>query len=110
MIIRRSDRQLVPSAHGEHVHKELLLRGGIIPALTQVAESTIGPASAVETHNHPTMWEFFFVLSGEATYVLDGEEFQVGPGDLFVVPPGRQHSQKTQSDSHTVLYWGVATG
>ena len=79
MIIRRSDRQPVPSAHGEHVHKELLLRGGIIPALTQVAESTIGPASAVETHNHPTMWEFFFVLSGEATYVLDGEEFKSVP-------------------------------
>jgi mannose-6-phosphate isomerase-like protein (cupin superfamily) len=55
------------------------------------------------------MWEFFFVLSGEATYVLDGEEFQVGPGDLFVVPPGGRHSQKIQSDPHTVLHWGLAT-
>ena len=109
MIIRRSDRQTVPGAHGDHIHKELLLKGGIVPGVTQVAESTVAPASAVETHNHPTMWEFFFVLSGEATYVLDGEEFQVGPGDLFVVPPGRQHSQKTQTDSHTVLHWGLAT-
>jgi hypothetical protein len=61
MIIRRRDIQPVASAHGVHVHKELLLRG-------------------------------------------------VGPGDLFVVPPGAQHSQKTQTDSHTVLYWGLATG
>jgi quercetin dioxygenase-like cupin family protein len=109
MIVRRSDRQPVPSAHGDHIHKELLLKGGIVPGLTQVAESTVAPASAIEVHNHPTMWEFFFVLSGEAVYILDGEEFQVGPGDLFVVPPGRRHSQKTQTDSHTVLHWGLAT-
>jgi quercetin dioxygenase-like cupin family protein len=109
MIIRSSARQAVTSAHGDHIYKELLLKGGIVPGLTQVAVSTIAPASDIETHHHPTMWEFFFVLSGEATYVLDGEEFQVGPGDLFVVPPGGRHSQKIQSESHRVLHWGLAT-
>lgn len=109
MIIKAQDRRLQPSPHDPHIRKEVLLANGVAPAVTQVAVSTIAAGAAVETHQHPTMWEFFFVLSGGAIYVLEDEEFFVQPGDLFVVPPGRRHSQKAQHGSHTVLHWGVAT-
>ena len=109
MIIKTQDRVPKPSPHGPHVRKEVLVGSGLAPAITQVAVSTIEPGTAVEAHQHPTMWEFFFVLSGAATYFLDDEEFHVKTGDLFVVPPGQLHSQKAQEAPHTVLHWGVAT-
>jgi quercetin dioxygenase-like cupin family protein len=109
MIIKARDRCVKRGTHGPHVRKEVLLANGVAPAVTQVAVSTIAPLDAVETHQHPTMWEFFFVLSGPATYLLGDEKFEVQPGDLFVVPPGRRHSQRDQDAAHTVLHWGVAT-
>jgi quercetin dioxygenase-like cupin family protein len=109
MIIKAQDRLVKPSPHGLHVRKEVLVTNGAAPPITQVAVSTIEPQTAVEMHQHATMWEFFFVLSGAATYFLDDEEFDVGSGDLFVVPPGKRHGQKAQDAPHTVLHWGVAT-
>ena len=108
MLIKSQDRLPQASPHGPRIRKEVLLANGVAPAVTQVAVSTIEPWDNIETHQHPTMWEFFFVLSGNATYMLDDEEFYVQSGDLFVVPPGRPHKQMVHDSPHIVLHWGVA--
>lgn len=107
MLIRYRDTEPVPTAHG--TPKRVLLRGGVLPDVTQAAIAEYAAFSEVEPHVHATMWETFFVLEGAALYVVGGEEHQVEPGDLIVVPPGTVHQMSIGAAPHRAFYWGIAT-
>jgi quercetin dioxygenase-like cupin family protein len=108
--IKRSTLTAEPTRHGDDVMKEVLLRSGVLPAVTQVATATIPPNHENELHEHPTMFEIYYVLSGEADYDIAGQTYSVGPGDFVIVPPATQHRQRTKSAPHRIFYWGIATG
>jgi quercetin dioxygenase-like cupin family protein len=108
MLIRSADCPKQLSRHHDQIAKRLLLPNSVVPGLTQVAISTFAPEVETELHSHPTMWEMFFVLEGEATYLSEGNSFEVAPGDLFVIPPGTLHKQVALARPHVVLHWGIA--
>ena len=95
------------SFHG--TPKAVILRGGVLPNVTQVAVATLHETDVMEPHRHATMYEIYYVLTGEATYYVAGETHQVGPGDFLVVPPGAEHFQKVTKGPHQIFYWGIAT-
>lgn len=96
------------SRHG--TGKSVILRDGVLPAVTQVAVTTLETGFEAELHAHPTMYEIYFVLSGRADYHLNGVEYAVEAGDFIVVPPGTVHRQRVTEGPHAIFYWGIATG
>jgi quercetin dioxygenase-like cupin family protein len=107
MVIRLADCAPEPTAHGNP--KQVLLRGGTLPNVTQVAVATFEGETETELHTHPTMYEVYFVLEGRAVYTIGEEETEVGPGDFFYVPPGVAHRQRVTAGPHRIFYWGIAT-
>ena len=96
-----------PTRHG--TPKQVLLREGTLPGVTQVAVATFPECIETDLHSHPTMYEIYFVLDGRATYTIGDTTYEVAPGDFFFVPPGIRHNQKVTSAPHRVFYWGMAT-
>lgn len=87
----------------------MLLGGGVLPGVTQVAVGSFPAPVETDLHAHPTMHEVYFVLEGRAIYRIGGESFEAGPGDFFVVPPGAPHNQRVVEAPHRMFYWGVAS-
>jgi len=106
MLIRHRDCTIEPSRHG--TPKQVFLRNGVLPAVTQVAVGTMEEDFEAELHSHPTMYENYYVLEGRAVYRVGDEEFEVEPGDMIVVPPGVIHRQRVIQGPHRVFYWGIA--
>jgi quercetin dioxygenase-like cupin family protein len=106
MLIRGRDCDVEPSRHGSP--KQVFLRGGVLPSVTQVAMGTMEEGFEAELHSHPTMYENYYVLEGRAVYRVGEEEFEVEPGDMIVVPPGAVHRQRVTAGPHRVFYWGIA--
>ena len=106
MIVRGSERPEEPTAHG--TLKSVLLRGGVLPGVTQVAVAKFDEHGEVELHVHPTMYEIYYVLEGAATYSVGEETHEAEPGDLVVAPPATSHGLRVTRAPHRVFYWGVA--
>ena len=106
MLVRQSEQIEEPSLHG--TPKAVILRGGVLPNVTQVAVATLRESDVIEPHRHPTMYEIYYVLEGEATYHVAGEPQHVAPGDFLVVPPGAEHFQQVTKGPHRVFYWGIS--
>lgn len=109
MLIKAADRKIVPSSHAG-ISKEVILGSGILVNTTQVAVATLQTGESTELHRHPTMFEVYFVLRGEATYVVGDAEWQVSPGDLVIVPADTLHRLSVTRGPHEILYWGLETG
>lgn len=82
----------------------------MIPGITQVAISTFTKTVSLErqAHAHPTMWELYYVLEGEATYNIGNKKYKIHRGDFLIVPPDTRHFQKVTKAPHKILYWGLA--
>lgn len=107
MIVKGGTREAEPTSHGTFKH--VLLRGGVLPAVTQVAVAEFDAHTEIPRHEHPTMYEVFYVLEGAGAYSLGDETHEAEPGDLVVVPPGTPHAVKATRAPHRVFYWGIAT-
>ena len=84
------------------------MRQGVLPNVTQVAVGSFPAPVETDLHSHPTMYEIYFVLEGEATYIIGDSKFDVRPGDFFFVPPGVQHNQKVTLAPHKIFYFGMS--
>jgi quercetin dioxygenase-like cupin family protein len=106
MIVRAGEGVVEPTRHGPM--KRVILRGGVLPDVTQVAVATFAGGDEVETHAHPTMYELYYVLEGRAEYRIGGESHDAGPGDFLIAPPGTPHGLRVVEAPHRVFYWGIA--
>jgi quercetin dioxygenase-like cupin family protein len=106
MHIPASPTTTEPTRHGNP--KRVILRSGVLPEVTQVAEAFFNANDEVQPHQHPTMYEVYFVLEGRAVYEVGAEQYEVGPGDFIIVPPATQHRQRVVEAPHRVFYWGIA--
>lgn len=107
MRINSDDAPVELTPHGNP--KRVLLRGGVLPQVTQVAVGEFTELMQTDLHSHPTMYEIYFVLEGEAIYRIGDEEIGVRPGDFFFVPPATIHNQTVTVAPHRIFYWGIAT-
>jgi mannose-6-phosphate isomerase-like protein (cupin superfamily) len=107
MLIKADQTISEATSHG--TPKRVILRGGVLPDVTQVAVATLTEADEVELHSHATMYENYFVLEGRALYIVGDETYEIGPGDFLVIPPGVPHQPKVTAGPLRVFYWGIAT-
>jgi quercetin dioxygenase-like cupin family protein len=106
MFVKASEAITEPSIH--KTPKQVFLRQGVLPGVTQVATATLEPGVQIEPHTHPTMYEVYYMLSGRAVYHVGDQAYDVGPGDFVVVPPGTLHYQTVMEGPHRIFYWGLA--
>ena len=107
-IVRASDRVVESTRHGPEIQKQVILREGVLPNVTQAAIAVLAPHTHTEPHKHDTMYEVYFCLQGSATYMIGGEAVEVHAGDFFWVPPDTIHWQKTREQAHIIFYWGIS--
>ena len=113
ILSRAKDREVVSTAHGGEVLKEVIYaqESGFLPEgqITQIAVGRF-PAGYTEdnTHAHRTMWQLDFVIEGEMTCVVEGVEYHLGPRDFLAIPPGMAHRQLTGKMPVITFYFGIA--
>ena len=112
MIIHTDELPEEKTAHGADLplRKRVIAAPGVIPGITQIAKATFSAPCSMRAsiHSHPTMWECYYVLKGNARYTIGDQIYEVRPGDFFAVPPGTPHFQEVIMAPHVILYWGVA--
>jgi len=105
MLVRGTSVVRQPTAHG--YSKRVFACAGLVPHITQLAVAELPCGAVVEDHVHPTMWEVFYSLEGEATYIIEGNAYPVCPGDLVIVPPAVRHAILVGSHTHRAFYFGL---
>ncbi len=95
----------VSTSHKSDLLKQVLLKNGEVPHLTQCAIATISLGQVVEKHSHKDMYEIFFVLKGDGKLIVNAEEHRVTKGDSFTIEPNEPHSIINDSNEDLVLYY-----
>ncbi|MEK7203804.1 MAG: cupin domain-containing protein [Patescibacteria group bacterium] len=112
MFTKGKDLKKELTSHGKNIPllKKVFLAKGVVPRIMQVAESEFSEVCSMKDncHSHPTMWELYYVLEGEAKYFVGDEIYKVMPGDFVAVAPNTPHYQEITKAPHRILYWGIA--
>jgi len=95
-------------SHDLSLRKRVLLRGGEVPHLAQLARTRLFPGQETSPHAHADLHEVFLVESGAGELVVDGVAHPLAPGDCAVVEPGEVHVLRcTGAEPLALVYFGV---
>lgn len=94
--------------HNPEIAKQVLLRLGEVPHLTQFAQARLASGQVAAGHVHADMWEIFFAQSGDGAIEIDGAMHAMSAGTCIAVAPGETHELRNPgSDELVVLYFGI---
>ena len=94
--------------HNPAIAKQVMLRLGEVPHLTQFAQAKLAPGQVAPGHAHADMWEIFFAQSGSGALVIDGAIRTLAAGTCIAVAPGETHELRNVGDAElVVLYFGL---
>lgn len=94
--------------HNPEIAKQVMLRLGDVPHLTQFAQARLAPGQVAPGHAHADMWEIFFAHSGDGAIEIDGALHALAAGTCIAVAPGETHELRNPGDAElVVLYFGV---
>lgn len=103
-----SDLSWSDVSHNPAVQKQVFLRNGEVPHLTQFARSVFQPGQVAPGHSHDDMWEVFQVVSGVLTAEVDGVVHTLGAGSIITLQPGERHELSNQGTEELHLtYFGI---
>lgn len=95
-------------SHDPEIRKQVLLRRGDLPRLTNFARSRLRPGQRTTAHRHADMSEVFFVESGEGLMRIAEREVEIKQGVCVAVSPGETHEIiNTGAVELVLLYFGV---
>jgi len=105
------DLEPQPTVHGSGLKSVFKTNPEMPHNGTQVAFGHFRPGETCKSHVHPTMYEYFYFLSGEGTYRVGDEKYDLVPESFLEIPAGVEHSLHADKNSDLrFVYWGVATG
>lgn len=84
---------------GQAITKQQFLEPFLVPNVAGYSVATLLPSQRVESHEHSTMHEFFYILEGTAIFTIDGKETHVEPGTFVHVAPHEVHEILVPADS-----------
>ncbi|MGV0027180.1 cupin domain-containing protein [Phormidesmis priestleyi] len=61
-------------SHNPEIVKQVMLRLGTIPHLTNFSQARFAPGQRTIAHAHADMWETYLVKAGEGVMRIDGAE------------------------------------
>ncbi len=95
-------------SHNPAIVKQVLLRNGEVPNVTQFAQARFAAGQVAPGHAHADMAEVFFVESGEGTIVVDDVPHALGAGSCVAVLPHETHELRADRGVDLVVtYFGV---
>ena len=95
-------------SHNPEISKQVMLRAGMLPNLTNFSQARFQPGQVASAHTHSDMYEVFFVESGEGTIHIDGVAYPMKPGTCIAVEPGEVHEVTNGGDQAlTLTYFGL---
>ncbi len=95
-------------SHNRAIAKQVMLRLGDLPHLTNFSQARFLPHQMAAGHAHEDMHEVFFVESGTGQIVIDGAPHALTPGVCVAVAPGEIHEVSNTGDEALVLtYFGL---
>jgi quercetin dioxygenase-like cupin family protein len=95
-------------SHNPQISKQVMLRSGDLPHLTNFSQATLAPGQVAAGHAHSDMHEVFFVESGAGTIQINGRAYSLLPGVCIAVEPGEIHEVSNTGIHELVLtYFGI---
>ncbi len=95
-------------SHNPAIAKQVMLRMGDVPHLTNFSQARFQPGQIAQAHTHTDMHEVFFVESGEGTITINGLPHALNPGVCVAVAPHETHEVVNTGDRDLVLtYFGL---
>lgn len=95
-------------SHDPALTKRVLLRGGEVPHLAQLARTRLAPGQSTTPHAHAGMHEVFLVQSGAGELLIEGTPHPLHPGVCAVVEPGEVHEIRCNGEEELELvYFGL---
>lgn len=95
-------------SHNRAIQKQVMLRAGDLPHLTNFSQARFAPGQVAAAHQHSNMYEVFFVEAGQGTIAIDGIPHPLLPGVCVAVEPGETHEVSNTGDAELVLtYFGL---
>jgi len=97
-------------SHNEDIKKKVFIEKGYVPQLMTFGSAIFKPGQSVSTHKHDTMFEVFYIQSGNAEFIVNSEKIILKAGDCITIEPGESHSQRNPfNEDVSWLYFGIAT-
>jgi quercetin dioxygenase-like cupin family protein len=116
-VLRLSEIPPRPTSHsdeqGRQITKQQLVDPFVVPNLAGLSIATLLPNQGISSHQHDTMHEFFYVLSGSGVLQINGVDYPLTAGSFVHAVPGERHSFWTSPESQQamkMLVCGVTTG
>jgi quercetin dioxygenase-like cupin family protein len=96
-------------SHDPGIRKQVMLKKGELPHLTQFAQARFAPGQVARAHAHADMYEVFFVESGVGRMTVDGRAHRLEAGSCVAVEPGEVHElENVGSTELVVTYFGLS--
>ena len=106
--ITLADLPAEPVSHNPEIGKQVLLRRGDLPHLTNFSRARLRPGQTARAHAHARMHEVFYVESGAGAMRVGAEEIALGAGTCVAVEPGEPHEiANTGAAELVLLYFGI---
>lgn len=98
------------SNHNQAIQKKVMLKPGDIPYLTNFSQAVFSPGQKVIPHYHETMYEVFFVESGEGIIRINEVDYPLLSGNCITVEPGEVHELINTGETDLIVtYFGVSS-
>ncbi|MEL6939282.1 MAG: cupin domain-containing protein [Cyanobacteria bacterium J06598_1] len=95
-------------SHNAAIKKQVMLRMGELPHLTNFSQARFQPGQVAQAHAHTDMHEVFFVEEGEGAIAIDGKPYPLTPGTCIAVAPHESHEVSNTGTAELVLtYFGL---
>jgi quercetin dioxygenase-like cupin family protein len=95
-------------SHNPEIKKQVMLRSGDLPHLTNFSQSRFTPGQSACAHAHPDMNEVFFVESGTGRILINGQPHLLEVGTCIAVEAGEVHEVINDGAEDLVLtYFGL---
>jgi len=104
-------QQITPEgvSHNPAIQKQVMLRSGDLPNLTNFAQARFAPGQVAAAHAHADMSEVFFVESGAGTIAINGQPYLLTPGTCIAIAPQEVHEIRNTGASELILtYFGIS--
>lgn len=95
-------------SHNSTIRKQVMLKAGDLPHLTQFAVAEFPPGQVASAHIHTDMHEVFFVQLGTGAIEIDGTSYDLHPGVCILVEPNERHEIiNTSQEVLRLVYFGI---
>ena len=74
------------------IQKKQFIEPFVIPNFSGFQVASLKAGQLVESHEHPTMHEIFYVISGKAIFTVDSVDHEASPGTMIHLAPHQWHS------------------